>query len=629
MVTTRRLEQMPVIASPPPDSLLYILTDPAGVPVDHSIRFEDLVESVSDGLTLPRDRMDALPNKAVQNASEAKFVYPTPINFGTVEDFPTPRSRGSIGIDLIGHFFDDMGLTTRIVGPPTDGPANNNGPNGYFGWYDARDFQRDSVHGYDPQRHPTLGWFKGDDPKVLNALAYWWIECGLSALSIVGGGAGFSSASWSTPTDPWYFVWQLLNNTPNMRGLPFILWGRTDGTFGVPSQNAIKAQWDDVLATIDAVKTTASPYTYTENGLTYLVMFMWDVESGLRLVFDNEAGQTNSVAALKVLATKCQAAGYDGVFVMARRGGVITASLDPTLRPAGVIVADAEYSGRYGTGNDHVDYGDNYDTYAETVVLPAAKTTIPNVCTSALSHYPHPSTFSLAGTTPAAFGRLLTRAVASVKKHGQYPMVTIYGTGEYGEAGPGLIPNMQDGWGYLDQLKMLAPLGESVFNVEELTDVLETVFAPIGSVSNQTYLPATDMDILAGATAVTIGNWRARQFRHGASDICSVSFNVPWSSINVFFVWASGGAGAGDVVWEVALDKAAAGDVLTAGSVATVAAAGTCPSLADKVVITEVMTAQAVTPGVAYNFDLIRAGFSGSDTSTDAANLVGVLVAKA
>jgi FPC/CPF motif-containing protein YcgG len=39
---------------------------------------------------------------------------------------------------------------------------------------------------YDPSRHPMLGWYKGDDPNVLDWQCYWLVKYGVTAVIPTG-----------------------------------------------------------------------------------------------------------------------------------------------------------------------------------------------------------------------------------------------------------------------------------------------------------------------------------------------------------------------------------------------------------------------------------------------------------
>jgi hypothetical protein len=87
------------------------------------------------------------------------------------------------------------------------------------------------------------------------------------------------------------------------------------------------------------------------------------------------------------------------------------------------------------------------------VVFPTAKNSVVGVFTSLDSVRPHPSRYDIRGSSPELFGQLLAKAIAHIHRHGLPRMVTIYNVSEWAEGGPGLIPNKQDGFGYLEAVR--------------------------------------------------------------------------------------------------------------------------------------------------------------------------------
>lgn len=369
-----------------------------------------------------------------QRDSPTTYAYPDTLTFESVGRAPTANPPAAAAVDIVAHWYNDYGLDKTALA--ADEAA------GWYGWYDWRwNFPSNAgdgvtTLGYDESRHPLQGFYKGDDPDVLDWQCYWLAKAGVTAVSIEKSD-GFSSASWSDPEDAQHWVYELFHNVPNFSALKYVLWLKTSGT-----TTEIEAQNDDVANIYD---TYPGAYTYEDGGTTYAVVFAWSMEA-IRGVYDNFSGQSNTVQYLKDLAAKFQAVGYGGVMVLARQGGVVTASPDASLAAAGVWVVDADYEGRYGTDADH---DNDYGTYATSVEWPTDADRVVNVVTSAESVYPHPSSMALAGSTPEAFGDALDAAVSSVVANGQPSIVTIYNVSEWAEAGPGLLPNRRDGFGYL------------------------------------------------------------------------------------------------------------------------------------------------------------------------------------
>ncbi|WP_139346742.1 hypothetical protein [Sinomonas mesophila] len=105
-----------------------------------------------------------------------------------------------------------------------------------------------------------------------------------------------------------------------------------------------------------------------------------------------------------------------------------------------------------------------------------------NVITAANTQYPHPSEFDLNGNTPDLFKKVLRKAVSHVIRNKMRRIVTIYNVSEWAESGAGLIPNKQDGFGYLDAIRSLpvAPIPRGT--TSRPGTVLEvTTYRPTGS----------------------------------------------------------------------------------------------------------------------------------------------------
>lgn len=391
---------------------------------------------------------------APQHEDNTLYTYPNLLNFGASAPAPVARTAPNKGVDIVAHWYNDFGLAKTAL--------DQNMANGNHLWYDWRwNFPTNTgdginTFGYDPSRHPIQGFYKGDDPNVLGWQCYWMAEAGVTAVALTES-EGFVSAGWSSPSNRQHWLYQLFTNVPNFRSLKYLLPLTYTGT---PAQ--LEAQNDDVVATY---ANYTNGYTYTENGKTYAVVTVFEMEA-IRGIYDNYNGQVNTAVYLKGLATKFKNIGYDGVMILARNSGLFTVAPDPTLKPAGVIIAESGYEAQYGTT---ASYSNSYTNYANNVVFPTSKSTVLNVVTSAETQYPHPSAWTLNGSTPAAFRKVLQRAVDAVVKNKQRRIVTIYNVSEWAEGGPGLIPQKRDGFGYLDAIRAVAVQPLPVTDVERLT----------------------------------------------------------------------------------------------------------------------------------------------------------------
>jgi len=118
------------------------------------------------------------------------------------------------------------------------------------------------------------------------------------------------------------------------------------------------------------------------------------------------------------------------------------------LAAAGVLYYDADYNGRL-THTHGATYGELVANFAPV----AKRDEILAVPTATQSKPPHPSHWTEGGQTPELFGRWLRAAIDFVRRHGMPPIVLVYNVSEWAEGGPGLIPNMQDRFAYLRQVR--------------------------------------------------------------------------------------------------------------------------------------------------------------------------------
>lgn len=377
-----------------------------------------------------------------QHEDGKTYTYPNLLDFGPTTTPPAASPAPHRGVDLVAHWYNDFGLDSVA--------RSANSSKGWYGWYDWRwNFPTNSgdcttTMCYDPARHPLQGFYKGDDPNVLGWQSYWLAEAaGINAVALTQSN-GFKTVSsdgttWSNPANSSHWVYQLFHNVPNFKALNYVLSLKPGGTTA-----EIEAQNNDL---VNVYKTYPGAYVHTEGGKRYAVTSMWDLEQ-LRGVYDAYNGQTKTVAYLKGLGAKFRAAGFDGVLILARQSGLVTSSLDPTLKDAGVLVANSGYETTYSSGSPA--YNNEYRNYAATSVFPTGADRVLNVVTSAKTNFPHGSGWKLDGSTPDLFKQVLQRAVDATVANGQRRMVTIYNVSEWGEGGPGLIPQKRDGFGYLD-----------------------------------------------------------------------------------------------------------------------------------------------------------------------------------
>lgn len=382
-----------------------------------------------------------------QNKNEETYTYPNRIDFGNLEKAPSVKNIPHKGIDLIAHWYNDFGLEYTASGV--------NQANGSYKWYDWR-WNHTNTESYDAKRHPLLGWYKGDDVNVLDWICYWLAESGINVVCLTQT-SGFSNTNWNNPSDLHYWEYQLLNNVKNFKSLKYILSLKADSN--KDTLETLESQNDKV---VEVYSQFPNVHTYIENSKRYACVFAWDTEL-LRGALDNYNGYTNINAYYIRLAKKMKNIGYDGVCILGRNTN-INNNFD-YLRKNDVILFCADYSGMYGDRNSYYDYED----YVNTVPFVTTQTdkTILNVLTSADSHKEHSSTWSVKGSTPELFKKLLNKALDFIEKNNMPKMLTIYNVSEWAEGGASLQPNVHDGFGYLDAVKSIRPINnKNVVNIE-------------------------------------------------------------------------------------------------------------------------------------------------------------------
>lgn len=116
-------------------------------------------------------------------------------------------------IDYIAHWYNDFGLEYTRKG---------NGSNGAMTWY-TWDWAKKSGA---LERHPLLGWYKGDNNNILNWQCYWLLKSGITAVNIAGP---IDLSNWKEPSNKHYWKFQLFEKTPNFRLLKYIPWVKYKG----------------------------------------------------------------------------------------------------------------------------------------------------------------------------------------------------------------------------------------------------------------------------------------------------------------------------------------------------------------------------------------------------------------
>lgn len=363
-----------------------------------------------------------------------------PMTSGSLVPPPLSTAQPELRADLLAHWYNDFGCEYRRVSR-----------SGWIGWYYwSWNFHDAKGDGYDPARHPLLGFYRGDDPVVLDWQCYWLREYGVKGVLLC---QGFSStdglAGWEKPENHNYWLWQLFHNTPNFRGLDYAMYGPTPWRKATPeNQQAVEKAWMELVDTVYGQ--FDHPYMIVRDGKRYPVVFLW-AEEALRGVFDNYQGSAQLTAFYLRLAQRFRGAGYDGVALFARQDSRHALDL-AALAEGGVLHFRASYASTESKGATYPECVANY-------APPTDPATILSVMTAKHTHTPHPSKWNCPGHSPALFRLLLERTLAHLDRTGMPRIVTCYNVAEWAEGGPGLQPNMQDRFGYLQAVRdvLVAP----------------------------------------------------------------------------------------------------------------------------------------------------------------------------
>lgn len=391
---------------------------------------------------------------------------------GNITTPPPAQATMQNAVNIAAFWYQDFGLErTRAAG----------GALGDLVWYYwLWNFSRprtdiDPLFVYDSNRHPTVGYYRGDDPKILGWQCYWLSHYGVNSVlpQVIGSITATSmTADWATPSHPDHWFYQYLVNTPNSRALKYGCWGDSASSHTTAE---ITNSWTDIINNIYA--NYRNYLTVTKAGKTYAVFYVFDGEA-IRGVFDSFVGETATRAFYTSMATAAQTAlGVDGIYIMAR---IPTTTLigDPTLEAAGVLYAASKYElpslsfddGNYSNLIDHLDYKDTKE-----------RVEIMTQSTSADSQYPHPSAWIRPGSTGENFSRALKAAINQINAASETNLITIYNTSEWAEGGAGLMPTVGSGYEYLNAIKKA--VGTTDANTEEPAVVAYSAEAFAGGVA--------------------------------------------------------------------------------------------------------------------------------------------------
>lgn len=338
-------------------------------------------------------------------------------------------------VDVMAFWYNDFGLEyQRVVAT------------GWNGWYTWEWNHTDAVQdlgattrklGYLPNRHPLLGWYRGDDKNVLDWTCYWLVNSGVRA---VIPQCTVLNDTWTSETDPHYWIYQLLQ-TKNSKYLSVIPWVTYTGDY-----TSLYNGW---TKNISQIHNYNRAYTMLWNGKKYFTVYIYE-GTILRGSLDNYVGSTNTKAFLADISNYCKTLGYDGVAVLARH------SIPGSLMSRGeLVLSDVLYiETSYACSDANIisesaTYGEAVDNYTPE----HNPIFIPTIYTELLSSN-HPSNYYQTGSTPDLFKKLVKKTVDFVRSNPNCPnAICVYNVSEWGEGGAGLIPTLGSGYGYLDAIR--------------------------------------------------------------------------------------------------------------------------------------------------------------------------------
>jgi hypothetical protein len=365
-----------------------------------------------------------------------------PITTGSFVRPPLSNAAQVPGVDVLAYWYNDFGLeAVRAAGGAI-------GSTQWYTWQWAHTVGGATT--YDPDIHPLLGWYRGDDPVVLDWICYWLREAGVKGILQLSRGSLQDTTNWSTPTEENHWLYQLFNNAPNFKGLSYVPDIGSGGSLA------------DNTALITNLQTNILPvydnYHITNvGGKNYGTIWSFDLGT---LRAGTYGGTTPFETMLAGWATFFKNRGLDGVCVLCRNGSFYTANSSTgkqnkaRVANLGVQVFEVDYGVFTGVTPGADSYGtmvDNFYSGYQAVKY----SRIPNIMTGRQSHGAyHPSGWVNTGTTPELFASAAQQAAQMAVANTTIPnIVTVYNVSEWGEGGPSLQPTVGNGFGYLDAIR--------------------------------------------------------------------------------------------------------------------------------------------------------------------------------
>lgn len=358
-------------------------------------------------------------------------------------------------VDFIAWWYNDFGLE-----------CTRTNQTGWIGWYywgwnhhDCldHDLPGDKKDPYDPSRHPLLGFYKGDDPVVLDWQSYWMLKYGVNVTGLISTTRPYDSKSFDfeNPGHKDHWMYELLNNAPNFKKMKFLM---SPEVYYPAVAGIVPGHVENNRAYImDMIDKTYGQhpdnvYTMSRDGQNYPVMFLKE-EGAVLWTYDNPNEYTvpkNTIQLYKDIADKFRQMGYPGIIFMVSNDPIRYFEDNPTVLDAyGVYRYACAYSvnDRFTSGSTYPEIIANYNPSVKgnDVIMPVA--------TSLLTKAPHQSNWTRGGHSPELFRGFINKALEKTEERNTYPAISCYNVSEWAEGGPGLVPNMQDRFAYLEAIK--------------------------------------------------------------------------------------------------------------------------------------------------------------------------------
>lgn len=365
---------------------------------------------------------------------------------GNLVSPPESISEFETKADMLVYWYNDFGLEkTRLAGNVSWG--------GWYTWewnyHDKGETDMSDPSTYWPERHPLLGFYRGDDTTVLDWQCYWLKEYGVKGVVITASGLD----DWENPATNDYWVHQLFYNTKNFKNLKFAImmparWiGAGDEIEKTRAE--IRMYWKNSLE-----KTYFNPefedqvYYMEINGGKYPLLSVFE-ELQIPGMCDFFEGGEHSAEFYKEIAELFREHGWDGFALDARHWDERIDPYNEELKKAGVY----RFWGAYETSNVYGDPGCTYEEFVDSFAPIGRKDEILHVFTGANTHSPHPSCWVHPGNSPELFEKLINKVVDYIEQNDMPRVITCYNMAEWAEGGPGLQPVVGQRFAYLDAIK--------------------------------------------------------------------------------------------------------------------------------------------------------------------------------